>query len=442
MSNRTKIIIGLTLLFLLTLGGIVWWYISGTKTTITPSTNNAFSFRNFFPFGNSVPSQNNLPNSTSTNAVVDDNNQPVAAGEQPRLRRLSDEPVAASDIFLVKINKDILVPFVATSTPTTKKTSASVTKSTSTNATASSTSSSTSSTLLATIEQPHLITKTISTSTPFVRYTEKATGHVFEVDLEKTTQARISNTTVPKLYEGLFGQKDAILYRYINSGGSLETFVGTIVRANPTSTATSTTTSTSTVIIVDGSTEGKITGSFLPQNVYRVALAPTKDRIAYIVRSPLASTLFVANTDGSKATQITTSPLRELQLSFPTPTTVLLTTSPESNVAGYSFTANITNKKTAQILSNINGLTTLANKDLSYVAYSQSVGGASILRFYRTKDGQDTQASFGTLQKSVLGQQQPLFTAPFHMYYQIQHILKVGIEETLHLMMIFGKLTL
>src|SRR3989344_1096441 len=44
-----------------------------------------------------------------------------------------------------------------------------------------------------------------------VRYIEKATGHIFEVELFSPDQNRISNTTIPLVYNALWGSKNAYL---------------------------------------------------------------------------------------------------------------------------------------------------------------------------------------------------------------------------------------
>ncbi len=46
-----------------------------------------------------------------------------------------------------------------------------------------------------------------------VRYIERATGHIFEVELFSPNQNRISNTTIPLIYEAYWGNKISLFWQ-------------------------------------------------------------------------------------------------------------------------------------------------------------------------------------------------------------------------------------
>src|SRR3989344_2103504 len=57
-----------------------------------------------------------------------------------------------------------------------------------------------------------------ASTTTFVRYVERATGHIYEVDLSNLEKVKIVNQTLPKIYEAYFRPDgNAVLYRYLKN---------------------------------------------------------------------------------------------------------------------------------------------------------------------------------------------------------------------------------
>lgn len=210
----------------------------------------------------------------------------------------------------------------------------------------------------------------IISSSTVVRFLEKSTGNMFEAQTALDTVDRISNTTIPKIAEAIFIQKNSVLFRYLKDDSDLiETVFGTL---STTTNATSTTT-----------TLGEIQSTYLTPNIKEIAMSPKKDQIFYTVQSGSGSIGTISNPDGTKKVQLFDSPIREWNISWPKTNTVTITTKASASVPGYLYFVNTTTGKMERILGNVLGLTTLTNSTASSTIYNQndSVGNTHLSLF-------------------------------------------------------------
>lgn len=342
-TNRFITIVVIVTIAILALLG--WWYVSSVSTTSTGSTSGIEkTLHSFFPFGGSATttanSQTNTTTSTTTQNSIDETSDGSATAI-PRLRQVTSEPVAGASIFSVTTPKTIRA---ATSTAST-------------------------------------------TASSYIVYVEQGTGHIYKEFVDSPTQL-ISATTIPKVDAAFVGTNNAVAYQYFkNDNETLETFLGQIV--NPIIATSSS--------ADDSPASGKVSGSFLPQDIYRFDMAPSGDRIFYLAQGPTGDVGYVANIDGSKPTQVVSSPLREWDISWPSTNNVLMTTSPDSSVSGYLYSLNLATKNFSQILGGISGLTAIANPDLSYYIYSEATYNGFTTHVYRPKDDFDASIPLVTL---------------------------------------------
>ncbi len=187
-----------------------------------------------------------------------------------------------------------------------------------------------------------------------VRYIEKATGHVFEVELFSPNKNRISNTTIPLVYDALWGNKNnSLVARYLDDDNQTVDTYGITVKGTGTST------------------EQSVLGVAFPQRIGDVSVFGTN--VFYLVLSDDSSSGFVSNFDGTKKKQIWSSPLRELNSQFVNTKTVALNTKPYPDISGYLYLVDTTTGNTRRILGDIPGLSSLVSPDGSQVIYlSQS----------------------------------------------------------------------
>ncbi|MEI6420436.1 MAG: hypothetical protein WCO30_02260, partial [bacterium] len=227
-----------------------------------------------------------------------------------------------------------------------------------------------------------------------IRYIERGTGHVFETSADSLSQNKITNTTIPKIYEAFWNKSGSeLILRYLRDDS--DTILSFDAKIKPIVT-----TSVSTTSLPSSnpsySLASEITGGFLPTNIQTVSINPEKDQLFYTTISLNGASGFVSALDGTKKVQVFSSPLSEWLSLWPSTNTISLNTKPSGNSPGFLYFVNAQNGKLTKILGPIDGLTTLTNRDSSSVLYG--VGGIiPSLGIYNIKNNSAKTISLQTL---------------------------------------------
>lgn len=195
-----------------------------------------------------------------------------------------------------------------------------------------------------------------------VRHIEKATGHIFETELFSPNQSRISNTTLPLVYDAIWGNNNnSLIARYLKGDDeTVDTYSLTLKN-----TATS--------------TENTVSAIVLPLNIGDVSVLGNS--IFYLEQSYDSSTGYILNFDAKNKFQIWDSPIKEVLSQYVNSKTIALTTKPEKNLPGYLYFINTASGKTTKILSDVPGLSTLTSPDGAEVLYIKQGGSVGMLVF-------------------------------------------------------------
>ncbi len=190
-----------------------------------------------------------------------------------------------------------------------------------------------------------------------LRYIERATGHIYEVELFSPRAGRISNTTIPMVYEAFWGNKnDSLVAQYLKEDDTtVDTYSITLKNISTT-------------------TENTISGTAMPLNISSVSTFGTS--MFYLEQVSNASYGYVSNFDGKNKKQIWNSPIKELLSQYVNTKTVALTTKPEQSIPGFMYFIDTNTGATRKVLGNINGLSTLANPAGTSVLYLDQGEGA------------------------------------------------------------------
>src|SRR3989338_1849501 len=88
---------------------------------------------------------------------------------------------------------------------------------------------------------------------PIARYVERATGNVYEIEADGEGEKRLTNTTIPKVYEAIWSKSGtALVARYAREGSeTIESFSGKVSSGT--------------------GTEGELQGTFLQRNILDLA---------------------------------------------------------------------------------------------------------------------------------------------------------------------------
>jgi len=196
-----------------------------------------------------------------------------------------------------------------------------------------------------------------------VRYMEKATGHIYEVNIKETNPVRISNTTVPRVYETLWSTDGKLFVaRYLDDETEvIKSFGGSV-----------------------NTETNELDGAFLVDGINQMAISQESNRVFYLSDSGDGGVNGIASGfRGEDKSQIFSSEFSEWLFTWPRVRNVALTTKPSSGVPGSMYFLNTQNGAFDKILGDINGLTTATSPNTSRVLYSESLRTKTIkLRLY------------------------------------------------------------
>ncbi len=216
-------------------------------------------------------------------------------------------------------------------------------------------------------------------STTKIRYIERGTGHIYEIS-DKKPWRRISNTTIPKIFESFWIDEKTLLSRY-NEKNPAE--IVTLLEQLPK-------------IIATSSPDQKITTSFFPQAIDSLAIRGNKIFTLSTTAEGKGRGI-ILDAQGKNPKTIFTSPLHEWQATWPTDTIIALTTKASANLPGYVYFLNPTTSRTSKILGNIAGLTSLTNSDGTAVLYASAGENVLTTSIYTVKTSETALLSIKTL---------------------------------------------
>jgi hypothetical protein len=205
-------------------------------------------------------------------------------------------------------------------------------------------------------------------------YVDRANGNVIQTSTSTLAVTRITNTTIPKVYQAYIGKggSTVILQMLSDSGESIQTFL-----ASP-KTKISTTTSSDNV--------KDLVGTFLGDNINFLSLAPTKDKLFGILDNGGGSVYTLTG----KPTNILSSPLKKWIPQWVNDSTILITSAPAAQTQNLSYFLNSKTGALSKILGPKNGLVALASSDASHVLFSENKADSLSFGSLDVKSGTET----------------------------------------------------
>lgn len=329
--NFTLLIIILVIVLMGVLGFLFF-----KKTPVDNGGEGTNFLSRFNPFGISKPA--NPGNTDNTIDISGDTPGTTGETEAPvKLHKISSVPVAGFEIFKKERLKEIPVVVPETTSSTTPANiSAPATTKTKT-------------------------TKPTPPATEFAlatRYVDRATGNIFQTFLDKVEERRFSTTTIPKIYEAYFGNKDnSVLMRYLKTDNkTINTFVGTIPKE----------------VLGADTASNEIKGVFLPDDVTDLSFSPDASKAFYLLNVNDSAIGTILNLADNKKTQVFDSAFSEWLSYWPTSIMITLTTKPSAVVTGHMYTLNTATKSFIRVLGDIYGLTTLTSPSGKTVLYGDN----------------------------------------------------------------------
>lgn len=195
-----------------------------------------------------------------------------------------------------------------------------------------------------------------------VRYMEKSNGNIYEIGTKSATQKRITNTTIPRVYEALWLKPTSIMVRYLDDNNIIKTFNAEIKD------------------LEKGATEQKIEGFFLQDNIEEIT--SVEEKIFYLISNSSGSQGILSKPNGDNKSIIFESPLKEWLISYPQKNTMTFNTKPSFAYQGSAYFFDLNKQTTTKFIQNIFGITTLNNGDKTGLLFSESINNSFSLNYF------------------------------------------------------------
>lgn len=222
-----------------------------------------------------------------------------------------------------------------------------------------------------------------SSTTPIVRYTDRATAHTYEISPDAVGRTRTTATTIAQIQEALWANNSVILRRINSISDSIQNQIGRL--------ATSTTASSS------------LSTAIIPSQMTTVTLSPKKDKMFFVTPGEDTSgTGVIAQSNASNPKELFSSPVNEWTATWPKESTLTLTTKPGSAVAGYLYFVNTTTGAFSKILGGITGLTTNTSSSTRFIAYTDTSTEYPVTQIFDTVTNTTSDLQIPTLSEKCV----------------------------------------
>lgn len=205
----------------------------------------------------------------------------------------------------------------------------------------------------------------------FIRFIDRATGHVYETAAESTGVKRITNTTVPGIQEVLWANENQFLVRYL-SGDSIETFY----------------------VSLDKNTEAEqsLNGSFV-ESFLRGTLDPEGGSLFAVFNTTQGANLVVSDVSGGNARTVLSSAIKSW-VPLQSDNGLFIYTAPLSSSPGFLY--QVSNGTFTKILGDVPGLMARVHPYGSHILISSGGTDSVDLSLFETETGRSFSSPLGT----------------------------------------------
>lgn len=225
--------------------------------------------------------------------------------------------------------------------------------------------------------------------TTTVLYMERATGHIYKINLDGTNNIRLSNATVPKSFEALWSYKsDKMAVRYFEdpTPGSIKLKVKTFLA------------SISHLLKATSTSEAELKGLALPATVSEIAVSPAEDKVFYLNQTGNDMTEgVVADFNDKSQKKIFELPFGEFNASWPVKDNIALLTKPSAQAEGYLYFLNAKTGILSRIAGGTKGLMASISPDEEKAVLSGMGNDGVESRIFNIKNKTFSNLGFATL---------------------------------------------
>ena len=225
------------------------------------------------------------------------------------------------------------------------------------------------------------------TSTTIARYVDRATGHIYDVNLRTLEKTKVTNNTLPKIYEAYFRPDgNAVLLRSLkDDSDTVDNLSLTLTAPKATLASTSSPQATDGLYSVSSTAIRGDIGALAvgSGNMLFYVLQDTKSIVSSAFSGTGAKTLF-------------TSPFTNWRLAAAGNSLVAYTKA-SASASGYAYTLNTSSGALTKILGPLNGLVVIPNSSGNRVLYSYTEGNRTRLFAHNLQNKTASEISPATL---------------------------------------------
>lgn len=220
-------------------------------------------------------------------------------------------------------------------------------------------------------------------STTVVRFIDRGVGHIYEANSENGNIEKISNTTLPKIYESYWNKNlTALVLRYLRDDSDAVTNFYTELRRVGTATST---------------TLFEIKGKYMSPDINQLIVSPSGDRIFTWNIENNRGIGYISSFDEKNKIRVADSPLTQVLIDWPENNTVTITTKASIHAYGYAYAIDVKTGAMRKMLGNLRGLSTKTSKDMKKTLFSESKNGSLSTSLYNSSDESMQEVIFRTL---------------------------------------------
>ncbi len=220
-------------------------------------------------------------------------------------------------------------------------------------------------------------------SSTVVRYIDRGVGHVFESLSTESEIKKISNTTIPRVYESYWNKNlSGMVLRYMKDEENITNFYAEIRKTASSSDSSS--------------LDYEIKGKFLSSNIKGVTVSPKGDKVFTFNIEDGGGVGYVSGFDESKKTKIFDVPFTQVNIEWPEENTLAINTKASGISSGFLYLFDIKKASMKKILGGITGLTSKVSPDAKKIIFSSTSPRGFVTSLYNMKDGSTQEVVFRT----------------------------------------------
>ncbi len=357
MKNSSKIKLILLIFFILFFGLLFWYFYEPTSNNTNQNNQENNSGFNLFPFGDGKKPVEEKKDDKNSNTYQ---NNKLKKEELPRLRQISKVPTAGinfdalskQELHKINVDNDIFDT-----------------------------------------EDAWTYGEKISE----IRYIVKKNGNIYSTFTNIEKEKRVSNATIPKVYDAEFWDKDNIFVRYLDNQKNIKSYSIKLQEKSDEELDEEKKKMGDKKLKVNRDLL-KFGGVFLPTNIEDMSLLKNSKKLFYLKKEKGKTVGIISGSFGEDKKQVFESELNEWNINWKNSNYILLNSKPSSETYTLSFKLNTKNGSFGKISEALLSGNGLPNNSFTKILYSgKDYNNQFHLYIYNIKDDKLTDLNIQTL---------------------------------------------